>query len=444
MYDAARAICKEENLNFEEFFSAKPAEASRIEVNANAESPVTVAPYPTFPYWIMQGTSIYTGLVEPECRTNCKYEEFIFMPAFVHLLNYVMIRVRVERRTQTTGILLLNIGERGKALKSASCDLAFDYMFKVGLGREFHRSLNAGDLQERSLIVTAGSPEGFLGKLAKLDCLHGILYYDELSKLVSKANIESSSMVPDLCTMLESGEFSSITLKNSPVLNAGEYCISVIANTPSKSFLHVWAQLHGNESTGLEDRSFFLLEPQIKKTHTSKTDVPFTSEGLLTTRRRVDAAIERHILPAGSWQLFDEAIVRLGIRAEVRAEIFALGFAVDLGLDHIDDDCKRRGIVLAEYDLATKHYLRPIEADTPQGATQQEILRTLEHARGQMPYRRLCQEMNYMRLGTTLWDKAILGLSQGIHPRIRIDKGTRGHGGKPTMVCLLAETDFIS
>jgi hypothetical protein len=355
----------------------------------------------------------------------------------VHLLNYIMIRVRVERRTQTSGILLLNIGERGKALKSASCDLAFEYMFKIGLGKKFHRNLKPEDLQERSLIVTAGSPEGFLGKLAKLECLHGILYYDELSKLVSKANIESSSMVPDLCTMLESGEFSSITLKNSPVLNAGEYCISVIANTPSKSFLHVWAQLHGNESTGLEDRSFFLLEPQVKKPQTSRIDVPFTSAGLSKTRSRVDAALEQRTLSAGSWQLFDDVIGRLTIRAEVRAEIFALGFAVDLGRSEVDDDCKRRGIALAEYDLATKHYLRPIEADTPQGATQQEILRTLEHAGGQMPYRQLCQEMNYMRIGTTLWDKAFLGLTQGLHPRMRIEKGLPGCNGKPAMVYLL-------
>jgi hypothetical protein len=50
--------------------------------------------------------------------------------------------------------------------------------------------------------------------------------------------------------------------------------------------------------------------------------------------------------------------------------------------------------------------------------------------------------MNYMRLGTTLWDKAILGLSQGIHPRIKIEKGTLGCNGTPTMVYLLLGMDF--
>ena len=389
----------------------------------------------------MEGTSIFEGLVKPQCSVNCKYEEFIFMPAFVHLLNYLTLRVSVEGHTQTTGILLVNIGERGRALKSASCDLAFDYMFHAGLGRKFSKRLTPTDMQGRSLIVTAGSPEGFLGKMATLDCAHGILYYDELSKLVSKASIESSSLVPDLCTMLESGEFGSITLRNSPVLSAGEYCVSAIMNVPRKHFRKVWGQLE-NEQTGLNDRAFFLLEPQKVKVITPRVDVSF-AQGIYKTRELVDAAVERGVIGAGDWTLFNTSIERLGNRAEVRAEIFAMGFAVELGRAVVDDDCKRRGIALAEYDVASKLYLHTIESENKEGALQQEMVLYVAEAGDKVEYRKFCQDLNYMRYGTTIWERAFFGLTNGEQPQLRFVKGTRGSKGTPAMVYLIPENCML-
>jgi hypothetical protein len=399
-------------------------------------APVLTTNHPLFPYWVMDGTSIYEGLVKPQCDVNSKYEEFLFMPAFVHLLNYLTLRVVVPGHNQTTGILLINIGERGKALKSASCDLAFDYMFLAGLGRKYSKKVSSIDLGQRSLIVTAGSPEGFLGKMTGLECSHGILYYDELAKLVSKASIESSSLLPDLCTMIESGEFGSITLKTSVGLSAGEYCVSAIMNVPRKNFLKVWARLD-NEDTGLNDRAFFLLEPLLKKTITPRIDVSHI-DGACETKRLVDVAVERGFTNAGDWTLFNENIERLGNRPEVRAEVFAMGFAVDLGRDTIDDDCKKRGIALAEYDIATKAYLRPIAAENKEGALQQEIIRMLEDAGGKIGYRELCREMHSDRYGTTMWGRACDGLvATG---RMQITKAKAGPYGGRSMVYLTPDT----
>jgi DNA primase RepB-like protein len=397
-------------------------------------STVAATPYPLFPYWVMEGTSIYNGLVKPQCDVNSKYEEFLFMPAFVHLLNYLILRVIVPGHSQTTGILLVNVGERGETLKSASCDLAFDYMFLAGLGRKYSKNVSSLDIGQRSLIVTAGSPEGFLVKMTGLECNHGILYYDELAKLVSKASIESSSFLPDLCTMIESGEFGSLTLKHSVGLNAGTYVVSAIMNVPRKNFLKVWAKMD-NEDTGLNDRAFFLLEPLLKKTITPRIDVSHI-DGACETRRLVDLAVNRGYVDGGDWTLFDDNIQRLGNRTEVRAEIFAMGFAVDLGRDTIDDDCKRRGIALAEYDLATKAKLRPISAENKEGALQQEIVRMLEDAGGQMGYRELCREMHSNRYGTTVWGRAMQGLVES--GRIKVTKAKPG-GVAPAMVYLLTE-----
>jgi hypothetical protein len=147
------------------------------------------------------------------------------------------------------------------------------------------------------------------------------------------------------------------------------------------------------------------------------------SPGVELTKWRVKAAIDRRFFAAGDWTPFAEAIGHLGVRPEIRAEKFALYFAIDLGRDSLDDDCKRRGIALAEYDLATKAWLSPIEAYTRQGQIQQEILLALERAGGAMPYRDLQRTLHAPRLGTDIWNKAVKGLQES--GRMRIAWGDR-------------------
>jgi hypothetical protein len=50
---------------------------------------------PEFPYWAMEGTTLYTGLIKPAVEQSSKYPEFIFVPAVQMMMNYLSGSVRV-------------------------------------------------------------------------------------------------------------------------------------------------------------------------------------------------------------------------------------------------------------------------------------------------------------------------------------------------------------
>ncbi len=52
--------------------------------------------YPVFPNWVMKGTSLYEGFVQPVCEQNSRIPYFMFLPAAALMLNYLGKKVRVE------------------------------------------------------------------------------------------------------------------------------------------------------------------------------------------------------------------------------------------------------------------------------------------------------------------------------------------------------------
>src|SRR4029077_10351921 len=59
---------------------------------------ISQIPYPEFPLWVMKGTSIYDGFIEPICAVNTRFPEFMFMPCITLMLNYLAFKVTIKSK----------------------------------------------------------------------------------------------------------------------------------------------------------------------------------------------------------------------------------------------------------------------------------------------------------------------------------------------------------
>ena len=396
-------------------------------------APIVAVPYPVFPDWVMRGTSIYEGLVKPFCDLNSRYEAFMWLPAMTILLNYLGGKVRVENKNLIPSIFMVSIGRRGKVIKSSSVEDAVRFFEYAGMVGQNEQSKN--NAEGRALIFTPGSPEGLGMEMQRTGCKNAIAFYDELSTLVNKAGIETSTLTSTLLTIYESGKFQNLTknLKTSYSHLPGTYCASLIACSTDRNFTSNWAKLAG-KSSGLDDRFIFLLAPEVLKPLTPYIHVN-TQEAAIETRKLVEKARQK-----GVYSIVDSSPLRKfteenndANRAEIRAEKFALGIAVDMGLDEIEEESIERGLAIVAYEQDVKKYLRTYEANTKEGSVQMEIMYNLRKAMGHMPLRDLQRVMNSTRYGTTLWSQAYLGLSKAGWIR-ELGTGTKGD---PKIVILL-------
>lgn len=422
-----------------------PVGSNPISVNSPAApqaveppEPVEIirCPYPKFPEWVMEGTSLYEGLVKPVCAVNSRYPEFMFMPAMVLLLNYLGTKVRIEYKNIIPSIFLALIGKRGQVIKSSSVEDAIEFLRYAGIVD--HGGPQIKNADGKSLVWTVGSPEGLGLDMNRTNCRNAILFYDELSTLSNKCGIDSSALNSALLTLYESGKFQNSikAKKDSFSLDPGTYCASLIVCSTDKNFFTNWSKLAGR-STGLDDRFFMLYQPQVLRAMTPQIYVD-TRPAALETRKLIDRAIQKGVYKLEDpYAQLSSNINRIGNRPEIRAEKFALAFAVDLGLDLIDSDCIDRGMALVEYEIAAKKYFKTFEATTREGALQMEILQCLRQAGGRVNTQDLRRQLHSTRHGTTLWGQAFVGL---IKSGCMVETG-KGVKSDPRILTLLS--DFV-
>lgn len=372
----------------------------------------TVAGHPKFPKWIMPGTSIYTGFVKPYCDVNSRYEEFMWMPAFAMLLNYVGTKVSIYMKNIIPSVFMVIIGKRGETMKSASVQDAIQY-FKF-MGFADHAGPGTKTAEGKSLVWTAGSPEGLGIDVQRTNCKNIVLAYDELSMLTNKASIDSSGLVSALLGLYESAKFQNKIKsgKESYSVDPGTYCATLIACCTDKNFLPNWSKLAG-DSTGLDDRFFFLFQPETFKSPTPQIAVN-TMDGALETRKIIDAAVKQ-----GVFRITDDSPLAhkmsnrdIDNREGIRVEKFALGFAIDMGKTEIDEECIERALALVKYEKDVKAYLAPFEASTIEGSIQMELITLLKKGNGTQTMRDINRIMHPERMGTSLWTRSYSGLIQ--------------------------------
>jgi hypothetical protein len=365
-------------------------------------------PYPMFPRWAMEGTSIYEGFVKPICDANSRYPEFMFIPAMVIVLNYLALKVRVEDKQIIPSFYTINIGRKGRVIKSSSVLDAIDYLQSAGIVE--HGGAATRNASGKSLIWTPGSPEGLGLEMSRTNNRNAVMFYDELSNLTNKASIESSTLVSSLLTMYESGKFSN-TIKSrreSYSFEPRTYCASLIACTTDKNFHSLWSKMSAG-SSGLDERFFFLYQPEILVDLTPYKFVN-TVQAAQKTRQLIERAVQKGLYKIVDDTLFEMNINRLGNRVENRAEKMSLFFAVDLGKDEIDESCMERALAIANYELAVKKYLAAFESTTKEGALQGEIIQILQRNGGKLNLRDLERALRPLKHGTYLWDRVYKGL----------------------------------
>jgi hypothetical protein len=390
---------------------------------------IKAIPYPVFPYWVMKGTSLYDGFVEPVCRVNSRYPEFMFMPGVVMILNYLGCKVGIVDKMPITGFFMVAIGQKGRVLKSSSINSVMEYMQTVGIARQAGKANAEG----HTLIFQAGSTEGLGLQMAKTNCKNAVLFYDELSTLTSKAGIEGSSMKGHLLTMYGSGYFSNVVKANkeSFTFPAGSYTASLIASTTDKNFLSQWSRMGGVDS-GLDDRFFFLYQPAefIEMKPQKMVD---TNPGACETAKLIQKAVQQGMFEIEDDTFLVEGIKKYGNRGADRVEKLALYFAVDLGKTKIDDGCLERAIDVMKYEAAVKRYLAVFEATNTEAVIQNQIIQTLQRNNAVMGVRELERSLHSEKYGTSVWVKAYRGLVTGGW----IAEGGKGVKGDPEMVSLM-------
>jgi hypothetical protein len=377
-----------------------------------AEILAKMGPYPKFPLWSLEGTSIYEGLCRPHCSVNSRYEEFLWLPAAILLMNFIGGKVRIEGKDVNPSFFAVLVGKKGRILKSSSVNDACRYMQFAGISET--ASSMTRNAEGKSLVWTAGSPEGLGLEAQRTNCKNIVLYYDELEILAKKAGIDSSTLNAALLNIYESGQFANTikAKKETYSLEAGSYCASLISCTTDRQFKKLWSRMAGT-NTGLNDRFFFLYEPEHLKPFLTYTAVN-TAASALKTRELVDKALAQ-----GAYKIDDPGPLQACLndpndpwenRQEHRAEKLALYMAIDLGHDSITDEDVERAIEIIAYERAVKRRFRPTEADNVLAAAQIRIYDYLYNNSGQAVKRDLESDLNAHQLGSRLWDEAFAGL----------------------------------
>jgi len=389
--------------------------------------------YPIFPRWVMEGTSIYEGFAKPYCDKNSRIDYFMWLPAVALMMNYLGTKVNVPYSSWKPSFYVVLIGKRGNTNKSSSMRDAMRYLEFAGALSYYSKSLKSAD--GKSVVWEAGSAEGLGTDMQRINCTNAVLFYDELSALVSKARIEGSSLASALLKMYESASFANSvkTKRDAYDIQPGSYCATLITATTDKKFMELWSQLAG-EDTGLNDRFTWVLEPKELPKKRLEHVVNF-AEGAMVTRRLIDKAVERR-----TYQFFDKTPLMKTLemydnRAASRAEKWALYFCIDMGLNEIDEDCVERGIEMVKYEYAVKDYLEVFEALNDESQIQQGTLRLLRKNGGKMNKNDIIRALNYDKYGISVWRKAYYAL---VTEGYIMEEG-RGIKGDPRTVRMLRD-----
>jgi hypothetical protein len=393
---------------------------------------IQVPSYPVFPSWVFGGIPAYDSWVKPFCKLNSRYPEFMMLPLMTLILNYMSTKgVRIEYKGFPLSIFMLSVGRKGRVIKSSSAQDAMDFCEKMEILTQVNSQTR--NAEGKSLVFTVGSTEGLGAEMSRTNCQSAVLFYDEFSKLIAKMSIENSSFANDLSTTYESGKFSNVTKtrKEHFSFNPGSYCLSLIGCTTDKRYPRLASRLF-SAVDGMDERFFVLYQPEVLKDVEPMVSVPVPADVVLETRKMVDQAIQQGVYSIDDSEPLRE-ISKLNNRLEIRAEKWALCFAVLLGKTSVDESCVERGIALSKYEWAVKKYLAVGESITREGGLQREIRLIVERAGGSMKLRDLQRKVHYDDYGTELWYRVYGGL---LRSSILTETGT-GKPGDPKTVKVL-------
>jgi hypothetical protein len=275
----------------------------------------------------------------------------------------------------------------------------------------------------------------------KMQGKNAVIFFDELGKFTRKANIEHSSFTEDMLSFYEARRFSNSikARKDSFTFDSGSYCFSWMWCTTDRKFPSLWAKLPG-DSSGLNDRMFFLITPEQPKKATFHMQLDnFSLEGMEKTRALISTALAKKEYEYDPFAAVDKYFDGLEAREQTLCERLALYFTIDMGEETITEEAISRAKALVLYARQTLAYLAPVEADSLDGRIAKTIVRELQRSGGKMSYRDLYRKLDGLgggRQWTTVFEwlcrQKIVEYRDGI-------RGGNNH--RPAMAYLLKEEE---
>src|SRR6266702_2349135 len=158
--------------------------ATAVEAAPEEEIDFEAMDYPVFPRWVMQGTSIYENFVKPYCEKNSRIDYFMFLPTAALMMNYLGTKIKIPLKGWKPSFYIVLIGEKGRANKSSSIKDGMKFLEFAGVSQMYSKDIKNAD--GKTVVWEAGSPEGLGTDMQRTNCRNAVLFYDELSALVSK------------------------------------------------------------------------------------------------------------------------------------------------------------------------------------------------------------------------------------------------------------------
>ena len=414
---AASACSYEGDRAVKVFSSAQPTPPAAPEPAVK----IPTIPYPKFPEFVMDGTSIYEGYIKPYCEKNSRYPQFMWVPWLALILNYLGTRVSIrEMRTLNLSIYLAVVAKRGKAFKGSSIKDGIQMLRSAGIIDRYSPNMTNADA--KALLFEAGSFEG-VGKAAyQLNCKNFVLFYEEFGGLVKKAGIEGSSLVKNFLTGYEGGALTNVvkSTKDSYSIDDDSYCLSLIMCDTFQNFPENWARFNGqigSKNGGMDDRTIVLLQPETwykKKTMPTSLPLSVLEATGLAVRRQIDAAISQGVFDIQDEKPLQRFFERNSNRAGMRVVKMALGIAILSGKTEIDEESVEKALALGEYFKAVKRYMHLYDAETREAGIQMKIVAYLMREPDAKAEKRAIERgLSSHRYGTYLWNNSYKGLLQG-------------------------------
>jgi hypothetical protein len=333
-------------------------------------------------------------------------ENFLFM-AYLTVLGHVAAnRIRLESELNIAPRLYtVLLGESADARKSTAITKTLDF---------FIDTLPLGTL---NTVLGAGSAEGLARAFSSNNSV--LMVIDELKALIQKMKIESSVLLPFVCTLFDSARFQSLTKTHSIKIENG--ALALLAASTLDSYQHMFTQQFTD--IGLLNRLFVVIGNSDRKFPVPIQLPAEVYAELQMELRRVISLVDRlnriggtpYVMPItpmarkifADWyfsqenSIFDKRIDTFGHR-------LMLLIALNDESDMVTESAARKTVALLRYQVRARRQADPIDADSKIAKLEENIRRVLEG--NPLSKERLAQRCNKRRVGIWIWNQSLSNL----------------------------------
>ncbi len=351
--------------------------------------------------------------------TACESPESYFYLAFLTCLGaLVSDRVVLQGATKSPPRLYtVLLGPSGISRKSTAIKLTVDFFARNVVGFPVVRGL--------------GSAEGLAKTIEKRNYTNCLLIFDELRTFVDKAKIEGSILLSIVNTLYEETRAENHTKGHDIELN--DVHLSLLSACTLDTFSNLFDA--NFVAIGFPNRLLLVLG-ESKEQIPVPRDVPESVEKALAQELGSIIYQLRHYNPKnplimrltdealGIWADFYKTIPRTvtGTRIDTIGLRLAMLLALNAGKHEIDAETVRAAIAIAQWQLAVREELMPIDALNVIAAMEQKIVKVLK-ARGPQKARELKRLCNAHRAGLWVFEHALTNLQRS--QEVRYDPRNR-------------------